>query len=79
MVMFESNIGFDSQEIHASIAENKDLDFLMNPKEDTWSFANHSWEELKALATKDLSYNSHLYGFNPKVLDEDVGFVSTYK
>lgn len=79
LVMFESVKGSDIQEYHISLNENRDLDFVQNPKENTWSFANHSWQELKSLATEKLSYNSHWFGFEPDVLAEDFGFINTFK
>jgi gamma-glutamyl hydrolase len=79
MAMFEANDGIEARENLMSVAENRDLDFTLNPKEETWSWAHFEWDELKTLAQKELSYNSHFYGFSPDAFKENIGIREIYK
>lgn len=50
IMMFESIDGSASMEFHMSWNENRDLDFMENPKS-TALFQHYSWPDLKLMAT----------------------------
>ena len=59
--------------------ENRDLDFQVNPKTETWTFQHFTWGELKTLAQKEYAFNSHFYGFSKEAFENDFGVIDELK
>jgi imidazoleglycerol phosphate synthase glutamine amidotransferase subunit HisH len=72
IMMTESIDGTNFSEFHMSWNENRNLNFMMDPKT-TVAFQHFSWEELKLMATQEYAFNSHWYGFDPERAAEDFG------